>query len=140
MHGVRVWRYAPSLGGPCTCPALPCPAHHQHQLCAHTAPVLKHAHLQCAPLKSLHKAACGSPHPLTHTLQLRAFVLGANDGLVSVASLMMGVAGGVDDLATMRLAGIAAWIAGALSMVRRPCTALHACMHVCMRFGSRTDG
>ncbi|GLC45708.1 hypothetical protein PLESTF_000470700 [Pleodorina starrii] len=47
---------------------------------------------------------------------LRAFVLGANDGLVSTAALMLGVGGGSDDLATMRLAGVAAWIAGALSM------------------------
>lgn len=46
---------------------------------------------------------------------LRAFVLGANDGLVSVASLMVGIAGGSDELSTMRLAGLAAWIAGALS-------------------------
>ena len=47
---------------------------------------------------------------------LRAFVLGANDGLVSVAALMVGVGGGDSNLATMRLAGIAAWIAGAMSM------------------------
>ncbi|KAG2454701.1 hypothetical protein HYH02_000538 [Chlamydomonas schloesseri] len=47
---------------------------------------------------------------------LRAFVLGANDGLVSVAALMLGVGGGSDDLAAMRLAGIASWVAGALSM------------------------
>nr|QKY15158.1 vacuolar iron transporter family (VIT) [Polytomella parva] len=47
---------------------------------------------------------------------LRAFVLGANDGLVSVASLMLGVGGGTSNLSTLRLAGIASWIAGALSM------------------------
>ncbi|KAG2486703.1 hypothetical protein HYH03_014632 [Edaphochlamys debaryana] len=47
---------------------------------------------------------------------LRAFVLGANDGLVSVAALMLGVGGGDASLHTMRLAGLAAWIAGALSM------------------------
>lgn len=47
---------------------------------------------------------------------LRAFILGANDGLVSVAALMLGVSGGSEDLATIRLAGISAWIAGALSM------------------------
>ncbi|GFR44345.1 hypothetical protein Agub_g5562 [Astrephomene gubernaculifera] len=47
---------------------------------------------------------------------LRAFVLGANDGLVSVAALMLGVGGGSESLSTMRLAGIASWIAGALSM------------------------
>ncbi|GIL89751.1 hypothetical protein Vretimale_16599 [Volvox reticuliferus] len=47
---------------------------------------------------------------------LRAFVLGANDGLVSVAALMLGVGGGSESLSTMRLAGVASWIAGALSM------------------------
>ncbi|KAG2454511.1 hypothetical protein HYH02_000358 [Chlamydomonas schloesseri] len=47
---------------------------------------------------------------------LRAFVLGATDGLVSVAALMLGVGGGSESLTTLRLAGIAAWIAGALSM------------------------
>lgn len=47
---------------------------------------------------------------------LRAFVLGATDGLVSVAALMVGIGGGTDALSTMRLAGIAATVAGALSM------------------------
>ncbi|GIL89749.1 hypothetical protein Vretimale_16599 [Volvox reticuliferus] len=47
---------------------------------------------------------------------LRAFILGANDGLVSVAALMLGVGGGSESLSTMRLAGVASWIAGALSM------------------------
>mmetsp|Transcript_2424 Transcript_2424/g.6264 ORF Transcript_2424/g.6264 Transcript_2424/m.6264 type:complete len:272 (-) Transcript_2424:581-1396(-) len=47
---------------------------------------------------------------------LRAFVLGANDGLVSVSSIMLGVAGGSSELKIMRLAGMAGWIAGALSM------------------------
>lgn len=32
---------------------------------------------------------------------LRAFVLGANDGLVSVASIMLGVAGGSSELKFM---------------------------------------
>ena len=47
---------------------------------------------------------------------LRALVLGANDGLVSVASLMMGVGGGTSDLPTLRLAGVAGLVGGALSM------------------------
>eukprot|EP00798_Chlamydomonas_sp_ICE-L_P007289 gene7289-405_t len=47
---------------------------------------------------------------------LRAFVLGALDGLVSVASIMVGVGGGNQDLSAMRLAGCAGWIAGSLSM------------------------
>ena len=47
---------------------------------------------------------------------LRAAVLGANDGLVSNLSLIMGVAGGVDDPKFVLFAGIAGLIAGAFSM------------------------
>ncbi|KIZ03377.1 Fe(2+)/(Mn2+) transporter pcl1 [Monoraphidium neglectum] len=43
-------------------------------------------------------------------------VLGANDGLVSVASLMMGIGGANDDLEAMKLAGLAGLVGGALSM------------------------
>ncbi|KAK9989200.1 hypothetical protein SO802_029439 [Lithocarpus litseifolius] len=47
---------------------------------------------------------------------LRAAVLGANDGLVSVASLMMGVGSVKEDIKPMLLAGFAGLIAGACSM------------------------
>lgn len=47
---------------------------------------------------------------------LRAGVLGANDGLVSVASLMIGVGGGSSALHIMILAGLAGLVGGALSM------------------------
>ena len=47
---------------------------------------------------------------------LRALVLGANDGLVSVAALLMGVGAGSSDLSVLRLSGVAALISGALSM------------------------
>ena len=47
---------------------------------------------------------------------LRAAVLGANDGLVSNFSLVMGVAGGSGDPTIVLLAGIAGLLAGALSM------------------------
>lgn len=47
---------------------------------------------------------------------LRALVLGANDGLVSVASLMLGVGAGNDELRTQVLSGVAGLVAGALSM------------------------
>jgi hypothetical protein len=43
-------------------------------------------------------------------------VLGANDGLVSTAALMMGVGGGTSNLATLRLAGVAGMVGGSLSM------------------------
>lgn len=47
---------------------------------------------------------------------LRAGVLGANDGIVSTAGVVMGVAGATDDGGTILIAGIAALTAGALSM------------------------
>lgn len=47
---------------------------------------------------------------------LRAAVLGANDGVVSVSSIVMGVAGANADARVISLAGLAALIAGALSM------------------------
>jgi len=47
---------------------------------------------------------------------LRAAVLGANDGLVSNMSLVMGVAGGAADSRTILLTGLAGLIAGACSM------------------------
>jgi vacuolar iron transporter family protein len=47
---------------------------------------------------------------------LRAAVLGANDGLVSNLSLVMGVAGAGPGREVVLLAGVAGWLAGALSM------------------------
>src|SRR3954467_5858942 len=47
---------------------------------------------------------------------LRAGVLGANDGIVSTAAIIFGVAGASASHATIMLAGIAAVAAGALSM------------------------
>ncbi|AES63379.2 putative Ccc1 family protein [Medicago truncatula] len=47
---------------------------------------------------------------------LRAAVLGANDGLLSTASLMMGVGAVTKDVKTMILTGIAGLVAGACSM------------------------
>ncbi|MCW2760727.1 MAG: hypothetical protein JWR85_928 [Marmoricola sp.] len=47
---------------------------------------------------------------------LRAAVLGANDGIVSVAGLVMGVAGATTDRQTIFVAGLAGLVAGALSM------------------------
>lgn len=47
---------------------------------------------------------------------LRAVVFGANDGLVSNFSLVMGVAGGTSNNSVVLLAGIAGLVAGAFSM------------------------
>lgn len=47
---------------------------------------------------------------------LRAAVLGANDGIVSVSSVIVGVAGASNSISFILTAGVAALIAGALSM------------------------
>ena len=43
-------------------------------------------------------------------------MLGANDGIVSVAGLVMGVAGATTDRHTIMVAGVAGLVSGALSM------------------------
>ncbi len=48
--------------------------------------------------------------------KLRAAVLGANDGIISTAGLVMGVAGATTNTAALATAGIAGLVAGALSM------------------------
>ncbi|MDP3965761.1 MAG: VIT family protein [bacterium] len=47
---------------------------------------------------------------------LRAAVLGANDGIVSVAAIVVGVAGASNSLSIILTAGVAGLVAGALSM------------------------
>jgi VIT1/CCC1 family predicted Fe2+/Mn2+ transporter len=47
---------------------------------------------------------------------LRAAVLGANDGIVSVGGLVMGVAGATTDRQTIFVTGLAGLVSGALSM------------------------
>jgi len=65
--------------------------------------------------------------PITHTESndfgsnsqlnwLRAAVLGANDGIVSVSSVIVGVAGATNTKSFIMIAGVAALVAGALSM------------------------
>lgn len=48
--------------------------------------------------------------------KLRAAVLGANDGIVSTSSVVMGVAGATNSTGAIFTAGMAALVAGALSM------------------------
>lgn len=61
--------------------------------------------------------AHGDTEGLSNRLNwLRAGVLGANDGIVSVAGIVMGVAGATTSNSAILIAGIAALVAGALSM------------------------
>ncbi|WP_395651721.1 VIT family protein [Brevundimonas sp.] len=59
-------------------------------------------------------------HPERHLVSrigwLRAAVLGANDGLVSTASLIVGVAAAQTDKTGILIAGVAGLVAGAMSM------------------------
>lgn len=55
-------------------------------------------------------------HKVDTTGRLRAAVLGANDGLVSNVSLVMGMAGAAPGPGIVLLAGVAGVVAGALSM------------------------
>jgi VIT1/CCC1 family predicted Fe2+/Mn2+ transporter len=55
-------------------------------------------------------------HLIARTGWLRAAVLGANDGLVSTASLIVGVAAADGSKASVLIAGVAGLVAGAMSM------------------------
>jgi VIT1/CCC1 family predicted Fe2+/Mn2+ transporter len=58
----------------------------------------------------------GEFHRVQHIGWLRAAVLGANDGIISTASLMMGMASAQALPSTVLLTGVAGLVAGALSM------------------------
>lgn len=57
---------------------------------------------------------------------LRAAVLGANDGIVSTASLMLGVAAAHATQSTVLLTGIAGLVAGAMSMAAGEYVSVHS--------------
>ena len=60
------------------------------------------------------------PHSESHLVHrigwLRAAVLGANDGILSTASLIVGVAAASGTHASVLVAGVAGLVAGAMSM------------------------
>ena len=56
------------------------------------------------------------PHFSQRNNWLRASVLGANDGLISTASLLMGMVAAKPDFSTLLLTGISALIGGSISM------------------------
>ncbi|MFA6599269.1 MAG: VIT family protein [Ignavibacteriaceae bacterium] len=55
-------------------------------------------------------------HRTQHIGWLRAAVLGANDGIVSIASLVVGVAAAKASTSSILIAGVAGLVAGAMSM------------------------
>ena len=68
------------------------------------------------PTASSVPSAHAEPHLSGRSGWLRAAVMGANDGILSTASLIAGVAAGSGDKAVIMLAGLAGMVAGALSM------------------------
>jgi len=56
------------------------------------------------------------PHRVHRTVWLRAAVMGANDGIVSTSSLVIGVAAASSSHENILLAGVAGLMAGAMSM------------------------
>ena len=69
-----------------------------------------------APFSAPNNLKAPEHHYVTRTGWLRASVLGANDGLLSVASLMVGVSGASFERSQLLLTGVAGIVAGAMSM------------------------
>jgi VIT1/CCC1 family predicted Fe2+/Mn2+ transporter len=65
-------------------------------------------------------------HQLMRTSWLRASVLGANDGIVSTSSLILGVAAGHAAHTNIVLSGIAGLVAGAMSMAIGEYVSVHS--------------
>jgi VIT1/CCC1 family predicted Fe2+/Mn2+ transporter len=67
-------------------------------------------------MRTDHYSEPHSPNAVSQLNKLRAAVLGANDGIVSIAGLVVGVAGATTDRKVILAAGLAGVFAGALSM------------------------
>ena len=65
-------------------------------------------------------------HKLGTANWLRASVLGANDGIVSTSSLLLGLAAANVSHATLLLSGTAALVAGAMSMAAGEYVSVHS--------------
>jgi VIT1/CCC1 family predicted Fe2+/Mn2+ transporter len=79
--------------------------------------------------QALHRRSAGrhSEHHLSKRVGwLRAAVLGANDGIVSTASLVVGVAASNASPATILLTGVAGLVAGAMSMAAGEYVSVHS--------------
>ncbi|BAX91376.1 VIT1/CCC1 transporter family protein [Mycobacterium shigaense] len=71
---------------------------------------------QLDPADHLHDAEPHAGHSSGRLNSLRAAVLGANDGIVSVAGIVVGVAGATPGRGPIFTAGLAALVGGAVSM------------------------
>ncbi len=75
-------------------------------------------------MRSLHRHS--ESHRTARIGWLRAAVLGANDGIVSTASLVVGVAAAGTSSAGVMLAGVAGLVAGAMSMAAGEYVSVHS--------------
>ena len=75
-------------------------------------------------MRSLHRHS--ESHRTSRIGWLRAAVLGANDGIVSTASLVVGVAAAGTSSAGVMLAGVAGLVAGAMSMAAGEYVSVHS--------------
>lgn len=75
-------------------------------------------------MRSLHSHA--ERHRADRTGWLRAAVLGANDGIVSTASLVVGVAAANSSTENILVAGVAGLVAGAMSMAAGEYVSVHS--------------
>jgi VIT1/CCC1 family predicted Fe2+/Mn2+ transporter len=73
---------------------------------------------QAGPVPTSQRRRHGETHRSGRSSWLRAAVLGADDGILSTAALIVGVAGSGAAVASVRTAGIAGLVAGALSMAK----------------------
>ncbi|MEO7274441.1 MAG: VIT1/CCC1 transporter family protein, partial [Vicinamibacterales bacterium] len=65
-------------------------------------------------------------HRIGHIGWLRAAVLGANDGIVSTASLVLGVAAADASHGSVLVAGVAGLVAGAMAMAAGEYVSVHS--------------
>ncbi|WP_394791405.1 VIT1/CCC1 transporter family protein [Rhodoferax sp.] len=65
-------------------------------------------------------------HRTQHIGWLRASVLGANDGIVSTASLIVGIAAAHSSMANILMTGVAGLVAGAMSMAAGEYVSVHS--------------
>ena len=68
----------------------------------------------------------GERHRTEHAGWLRAAVLGANDGILSTASLVLGVAAAHGTRSSVLVAGVAGLVAGAMSMAAGEYVSVHS--------------
>ncbi|MEZ5717745.1 MAG: VIT1/CCC1 transporter family protein [Burkholderiaceae bacterium] len=96
--------------------------------CLATARVLPPpiAHPPGSPCHPLHAAFRSRRHRTDRIGWLRAAVLGANDGIVSTASLVVGVAAAQASPSTILMTAVAGLVAGAMSMAAGEYVSVHS--------------